>query len=161
MEFYSPDIDLKRTFGAEIKDAEYISELNKICKNVNVSYQDARFIPHNLLTNWNEFVELELFGDEDTEDFDIDFLRDILFELENYESLNRFVEHKIFLKILKTIDNKFKVQTFIPTELKNEKRWWNCSVYKKGTEEYINRIEQDMFDKFKMKMELKNRVEKI
>jgi len=161
MEFYSPDIDLKKTFDAEIKDVEYISELNKICKNVNVSYQDAMFIPHNLLTNWNEIAELEMFGDENTEDFDIDFYRDILFEIESIKSLSRFKEHKIFLKILTTIDDKFKSYTFIPNELKNEKKWWNCCVFKKGTNEYINSIEQDMFDKFKIKIELKNRIERI
>ena len=50
MEFYSPDIDLKKTFGKEIKDAKYISVMNKICKNANIAYQEARFIPHNLLS---------------------------------------------------------------------------------------------------------------
>jgi len=161
MKFYSPDKDLKETFGAEIKDAEYISELNTICKNVNIVYDDARFIPHNLLTNWNEIVELSLFGHEDSEDFDLDFRRDILFELENNKELDRFNEHQIFLEILKTIDNKFKSNTFIPVELKNEKRWWNCSVYKKGTGDYINHIEHEMFVKFEMKIELKHRIEKI
>ena len=161
MEFYSPNIDLKKTFGAEIEDVEYISELNKICENANISYQEAKFIPHNLLTNWNEIVEAELYGDEDSEDFNLDFCRDILFELENTNYLIRFNDHEIFLKVLKTIDEKFRSQTFIPTELKNEKKWWNCSVFKKGTTEYINSIEQEMFDKFKIKLELKNRIEKI
>ena len=159
MEFYSPDLDLLKTFGEEIKDSEYISELNKICENANVVFQEAKFIPHNLLTNWNEIVEAEVFGDKDTEDFHLDFCRDILFELEHNTSLNRFEEHRVFLKILESIDEKLKAQTFIPKELENEKRWWNCIVFTKGTQEYIDQIEKDMFDKFDIKMELKNRIE--
>ncbi len=161
MEFYSPGQDLKETFGLEINDAEYISEVNKICKNAGVIYQEARFLPHNLLTNWNDLVKGELSGDEHTEDFHFDFCRDILFIIENNKSLIRFSDHKVFLEILKMIDNKFKTQTFIPPELQNEKRWWNCSVFKRGTQEYINQIEQDIFDKFKLHLNLKNQVEHI
>ena len=161
MKFYSAYIDLKKTFGEEINDAEYITELNKICENSGIGYLDARFLPHNLLLNWNDFVDVESYGDEDTEDFDYDFRRDILFKLESHKTLSRFHEHKVFLKILKTIDKKLKAQAFIPKELENEKRWWNCIVFKKGTQEYIDHIENVMLDKFNVKMELKNRIEKI
>ena len=99
MEFYSANTELKKCFGAEIKDADYITELNKICENAGIGYLDATFLPHNLLLNWNDFVDAELFGDEDTEDFDIGFRRDILFELENNTSLKRFDEHRIFTKM--------------------------------------------------------------
>ncbi len=159
MEFYSANTELKKYFGAEIMDADYITELNKICDNAGIGYLDATFLPHNLLLNWNDFVDAELFGDEDTEDFDIDFRRDILFELENNALLKRFDEHQIFIKILESIDKKLKAQIFIPKELENEKRWWNCIVFKKGTIEYINRIENYMFDKFNVKLELKSRIE--
>lgn len=161
MEFYSPDIDLKKTFGKEIKDAEYILEVNKICEKIKIAYQEARFLPHNLLTNWNEIGGAELIGDEETEDFDFDFRRDVLFELENNTSLKCFDDHQIFLEILESIDKKLKAQTFIPTELGNEKRWWNCIVFKKGTKAYIDLIENKMFDKFNLKLDLTNRIEEV
>ncbi|MGB5691201.1 MAG: hypothetical protein WBM43_01220 [Flavobacteriaceae bacterium] len=161
MEFYSPDVDLKKTFGEEIKDADYISESVKICEKSEISFQEARFIPHNLLTNWNEIVGRALFGDEDTEDFHLDFARNILFELENSKELEGFDEHRIFRKILRLIDQKLKDQTFIPRELEKEEKWWNCVVFKRGTKEYIDGIEDEMYEKFKMKLDLKNQIEKI
>lgn len=161
MEFYSPDADLKKTFGKEIKDETYISKVTQLCLSSDVPYQSADFIPHNLLLNWNEIVEMENYGDENTEDFQLDFGREILFEIEKDKSLIEFKDHKTFLNILELIDEKIKLKTFIPTELKNEKRWWNCLVFQKGTQEYKNRIEQDMFEKFNLKLDLKNRIEKL
>ncbi|MBF0694353.1 MAG: hypothetical protein IR153_04780 [Flavobacterium sp.] len=161
MEIYSPNVELKEKFGKEIRNAEYISACSKICEKSNIAYEEARFIPHNLLTNWNEIADFELYGDEDSEDFDLDFRREILFELENDKSLNCFIEHKTFKAILYSIDSKLKDRTFIPLELKNIDKWWQCIVFKKGTKKYISQTEENIFYKYGIHLNLATKVEEL
>ncbi|MEP6262493.1 MAG: hypothetical protein ABJ092_13010 [Gillisia sp.] len=161
MEFYSPDRELKETFNAEIKDADYISAVFKLCQESNILHWDVKFVPHNLLTEWNEYVEIAQFGDDLDEEFHIDMRREILFEIEKEKSFLKFADHHIFLKILASIDEKFKAVTFIPAELKSEEKWWLASIYKKGTTEYLENIESSIYDRFGKRISLKEQIELI
>ncbi|SDX25766.1 hypothetical protein [Aequorivita viscosa] len=161
MEFYSPDKELKDAFNAEIKDADYISALYKFCQKSDILYSEVQFFPHNLLTAWNEYVEIAQFGDDLDEEFHMDIRREILLEIENEKSFIKFSDHQTFLKILYSIDEKFKAVTFIPSELKNEEKWWHASIYKKGSMEYIENIEKYIYDRFGKKLSLKEQIELI
>ncbi len=53
MEFYSPNIDLKRTFGEEINDPEYIKQLNTACLNSSILYQEAQSLFACTVQSWS------------------------------------------------------------------------------------------------------------
>ncbi len=161
MEFYSPDKELKNAFNEEIKDADYISAVYKFCQKSDIPHYDVQFVPHNFLTTWNEYVETAQFGDDLDEEFHIDMRREILLEIENEKSFLKFSDHHTFLKILASINKKFKAVTFIPSELLNEEKWWHASIYKKGTKDYIENIEKYIHDRFGKKISLKEFIELI